>query len=928
MSSLPQITSTGNYGNGRNTGGKSSIVIKKPIMGLSMPIEKPKPLRHRRRTLIAVPKDPPPVLNESDLRRGILSCMERGLIPNTFDVSAAMSGETGLGVLSVEAAPIYKFSDQFKPQQVLTTEFGFAPLCNVKLDLVAIERMDPNPPAPIQKQDPEPTAPAPLPIVVPDANAKDREDTRTYTELLDQYSLHEFIIRKGSTLANTPEFVSYRRSFQHCWGPIMDLVKQLEKLLTEYDIPLAYIDGKRLATLARTDMGLASVQDLLGLISNRDEVQSIIEQPARRYQQGKTGHQLAAVKIQSIARMYLARRAFKHLRVCMFAAQIIQRQWRIHRYHKSTKKMIDDQHEELIRVWRATMDKFVRNWNRIKEGKRLIIHLPSLSYNEKQCSSIPFFNCYQNAQLTRLCDLADPNVEIVYIAPFQIEPEALQYYVKMAQAGGVADAESRFVVLVPENAKRLPLTISLTRAVLFSQRTMRRLTSIVRGRVAYIVPGVVSREEIILAAKLNIPLLGGDDKVCRVLGSKSGMKTICEAADVVTPVGAHDLMEERELYVVLARLISQYPEYPRWMVKLDHEFGGRGLAYLDVRKLHCMEMEKTVSKDKLTELIHNELKEQSSKRMKIVNLNVYPDWVAFMKDFETFGGCVEAVPASVLSSPTANLFIEPNGTVHVVSIQEQVLAPQYCSLGSQSPQTVLPHVALRDAALSIGAALYQKKVMGYASIDFVSFRKGAQGQLRLWVVDLDLQLTHTAAAHHLFNFVTASFYDHETGKNLYETENGELVPLSYTYSGLIYHPYIGGLRHSVFFNMCKQKGLSYDVTNRTGVIFHLVDTLLRGCIGVLCVASTEAESVQLHTEAVEFIQQQLTMASMCVEENETNFNFVSTAAKNLYQKVLLEKRNAKDKKNRKSSVMDGSAEDNNGNSDQMPQIRTDQETVD
>ena len=41
-----------------------------------------------------------------------------------------------------------------------------------------------------------------------------------YNELLDEYSLHQFIIRKGKTLASTPEFQSFRRTNLANWGNI------------------------------------------------------------------------------------------------------------------------------------------------------------------------------------------------------------------------------------------------------------------------------------------------------------------------------------------------------------------------------------------------------------------------------------------------------------------------------------------------------------------------------------------------------------------------------------------------------------------------------------------------------------------------------------------------------------------------------------
>ena len=52
-----------------------------------------------------------------------------------------------------------------------------------------------------------------------------------YTELMDEYSLHRFIIRKGVTLEETPEFISYKRIFISRWGAIAYLIHLMEKML-------------------------------------------------------------------------------------------------------------------------------------------------------------------------------------------------------------------------------------------------------------------------------------------------------------------------------------------------------------------------------------------------------------------------------------------------------------------------------------------------------------------------------------------------------------------------------------------------------------------------------------------------------------------------------------------------------------------------
>ena len=59
-----------------------------------------------------------------------------------------------------------------------------------------------------------------------------------YTEVMDVYSLHYFLIRRGRTLHETPEFQSYKRTFINEWKNIEGIIEQLEEILKEYDIKM------------------------------------------------------------------------------------------------------------------------------------------------------------------------------------------------------------------------------------------------------------------------------------------------------------------------------------------------------------------------------------------------------------------------------------------------------------------------------------------------------------------------------------------------------------------------------------------------------------------------------------------------------------------------------------------------------------------
>ena len=55
--------------------------------------------------------------------------------------------------------------------------------------------------------------------------------TRDYNDLMDQFSLHQIIIRKGQILDTTPEFISFKRTYLDKWGSISFILHNIQMLL-------------------------------------------------------------------------------------------------------------------------------------------------------------------------------------------------------------------------------------------------------------------------------------------------------------------------------------------------------------------------------------------------------------------------------------------------------------------------------------------------------------------------------------------------------------------------------------------------------------------------------------------------------------------------------------------------------------------------
>ena len=135
--------------------------------------------------------------------------------------------------------------------------------------------------------------------------------------------------------------------------------------------------------------------------------------------------------------MYKAREAYKHLKFLMKQATIIQRRFRLYLFQKQTKDRVEELTNESLFVWKEMMDEFKIKWQSIKTRKRVEVHISSISIEELKRISMEKFLQRENAQMSRIFSLKDPNVEVIYVTPFQMTSDVLGYYMKILEIGEV-----------------------------------------------------------------------------------------------------------------------------------------------------------------------------------------------------------------------------------------------------------------------------------------------------------------------------------------------------------------------------------------------------------------------------------------------------------------------------------------------------------
>ena len=113
------------------------------------------------------------------------------------------------------------------------------------------------------------------------------------------------------------------------WGIVSQLLQQIEKLLSQYVVNIAYIDAIRVIQLGELDNEKYTEEEILSCISNRIQVNEALKNPKNKYK-GPNGPVLAAIRLQTCWRRHKAFSAFAHLKFLMLKATVIQRKDRLY----------------------------------------------------------------------------------------------------------------------------------------------------------------------------------------------------------------------------------------------------------------------------------------------------------------------------------------------------------------------------------------------------------------------------------------------------------------------------------------------------------------------------------------------------------------------------------------------------------------------
>ncbi|XP_077173512.1 IQ domain-containing protein H isoform X2 [Paroedura picta] len=717
------------------------------------------------------------------------------------------------------------------------------------------------------------------------------------------------VIRKGNLDHGAPDLLAFK---DHCclfWGSALCFLERVARLLRDYAVPLAVVKGKKVMELL-LDFEFhqrPTRQEFLSVIKNQVAVRKLLNRPGQRYR-GQNGTEAAATKIQATWRCYTFRKAYINFRRRQWASGVVAISWLVRMHMVRVRKTLRESRQKHLENFYARAKHLAANWNRIRTSKRTVIHIPSLGYAQYVREATPDFAIHQGSQIGRLCEIQDPNVDVIYVCPLQLSEELRQYYrkllglqaaVRSGDPEDIADLQDRFKILTPEAVNSFSSRpLALATLLKYSPKTIQRIRNLIRGREAYIVGGLLHQDDLEVADVLDLPVLGPDPEVSRLYSSKSGSRRVFAAAGVPMPPGQQDIYSRKQMVEVLSQLIIDYPDVKRWVFKVDDDFGGNGTAYCDVAgNLECdpwVQKErrrygpeawlKKWAHEPALAKISQELPGLLAQHAKAVNEKRFPTWGKFLQTFVSQGGVIEAFPPSdSVTNLTVDMLIEPTGTITTVCAGDQIHADgPLRSSGTTFPQASVEPGVLNSLCLKIGEACRARGVVGYFSVDFATFIHPQTMGQQVWAVDLDLHYSDHLSLTQVLLYVTNGKLDSRSRRfevqlapkklkfwqvRKEQPQAASQVTRCVVMSSSMTHHNLSLIYYSVFLQMCKAQGIGFDVQQKEGTIFMLFEDQKRHRFGMLTIGEHLQGVLMTFAHHLFIIYQELSAPNMHAETN-------------------------------------------------------------
>lgn len=196
-----------------------------------------------------------------------------------------------------------------------------------------------------------------------------------------------------------------------------------------------------------------------------------------------------------------------------------------------------------------------------------------------------YFEQYCCTEITRIFNLENANTNIIYISPFELSVETVNYYFKIMELEEIDNYSERVTFLELEDITskvKLPPSMNSSQKLYFNSKALRKLKNKVEGVPAYFVTNYPSEVDIKLSVFLGIPIYSGDFHTINPLRSALSSPKFAFQSIQPTPSLAIDPKQYNsfELSNVLMRYFESNKRHRKYVLKINNYSASSGIALL------------------------------------------------------------------------------------------------------------------------------------------------------------------------------------------------------------------------------------------------------------------------------------------------------------------------------------------------------------
>ena len=475
-------------------------------------------------------------------------------------------------------------------------------------------------------------------------------------------------------------------------------------------------------------------------------------------------------------------------------------------------------------------------WNALsarEEEPYTSVVIPSLTLDQAELAKLEAATFYEERLLFLLIRLRNPQARMVYVTSEPIHPLILEYYFQLLVGITASHARSRLTLLCAYDSSPRSLTEKILERPRLIQRIRYGIADPTRAFMTVFNSTPLERK---LAVLLGIPLNGVDPSLAK-LGTKSGSRKVFREAGVSLPDGCEDLRSLDDVLSALVELKERRPAIRKAMLKLDDSFSGEGNAVFSYPKVSW----RGAIRDALSSLQFSAPAETHDR---------------YYRKFAEMGGIVEEyLEYAEVASPSAQLRIDPQGEVVLLSTHDQILGgpSNQVYLGCRFPAAEPYRRTIQDAARAIGVVLAARGVVSRFGVDFVVGRRRGAKEWDVHAVEINLRIGGTTHPFLALQFLTGGRLDPESGA--FVSPSG----LSKFYRST------DNLRSDAYRGLCPEDLIDITTINRlhyshgteTGVLFHMIGALSQfGKVGLTAIANSPEQADATYARALEVLDRE------------------------------------------------------------------------